>query len=54
MFDENNIKVLKFTKKKLRKLAKVIDESEIWMANLESPAHIENYKECLENFKFYK
>lgn len=34
LFDDVNIRILKVVKKKIRKLAKNIDESETWMQDL--------------------
>lgn len=36
LFDEQNIQVLKLSKKKIKILAKNVDESETWMQNLDN------------------
>lgn len=50
LFDEVNIKVFNCVKKKIRKLAKNIDESESWMSDLSMPNNLYILKETIQFF----
>lgn len=53
LFDEVNIKVFSVVKRKIRKLAKNIDESESWMADLTMPNNLYILKETVTFFQFF-
>jgi hypothetical protein len=50
LFDEININIFSILKKRLRKLAKNIDESELWITRLDVPDNMLILRATIKDF----
>ena len=51
LFDEININIFSILKKRLRKLAKNIDESELWITRLDVPDNMLILRATIKDFQ---